>query len=214
LRSSSKTNFEVWRPLENINYLAKKEIYEDKVAEAGVAYRYKIITSDAKWIMTENTQCVLMYEDYYLESSKYQVRIRYNPEVGNISFNTQDSVQNVLGSKYPIVTRNGLTRYRTFTIGGLLSFNAENEDLINNEIKDSLKRENKIIDTVKNEDSLFINTHYIKDYNSDYYQSQSETNKQWIQEKIYRDKIIEFLHEDSVKLFKSFTEGNILIKLQ
>ena len=35
----------------------------------------------------------------------------------------------------------------------------------------------------------------------------------YIFEKMYRDKAMEFLCDDNVKLFKSNTEGNILVKL-
>ena len=49
------------------------------------------------------------------------LRIKYNPTVSNFKYNIQESIQNTLGSIYPYITRSGKQKYRSFSIGGLIT---------------------------------------------------------------------------------------------
>jgi len=49
------------------------------------------------------------------------LRIRFNPNISVLKYNTTESQQVTLGSQYPFIRKNGNTFYRTFSIGGLIS---------------------------------------------------------------------------------------------
>jgi hypothetical protein len=61
-----------------------------------------------------------------------QITIRFNPQVANYTYNISESKTDTLGSIYPFVKRTGKTKYRTFSIDGLIThFMNTKEDLAN-----------------------------------------------------------------------------------
>jgi hypothetical protein len=61
--------------------------------------------------------------------------------------------------------------------------------------------------------SLFFNIDAFKDYNPVYYESLNTVDRTLVLEKLFRDKVIEFLYADDIKLFKSLPEGVKLVRL-
>ena len=204
----AKTDFEV-RLLGTSSF-----IFDDKTAEPGIPYKYRVafyykdqdlITHQwsIKYAKNELVQTnleknyFLMTEDSFLISKADTFKIGYNPQVSNLKRNIIDIVTPTLGGAYPFVRRNGQQKYHTFTIGGLISCSQENNDL---PFESALK-----------DDTIIFNKDWISSYNQNL--EISLYDKQKINEKLYRQKIIDFLHKDQVVLFKSFQEGNMLIKL-
>jgi hypothetical protein len=129
---------------------------------------------------------------YLIGNYKY-LRLKFDPQISSFKYNVKDSIIETLGSKYPFVRRNAKTNYRSFSIGGLISYHmdengtfAKKKDLYNNQtaLYKSFNKENKITE-----------------YND------------YILERKFREAVMDFLYDDSIKLFRSTTEGNILIKL-
>jgi hypothetical protein len=151
----------------------------------------------------------------FLVNNGISLRIRYNPTISNFKRTLSESVVNTIGSKYPFIRRNGQMDYRSFSIGGLLSCNTESElfDTLGlNGIIDS-QQEAPNINTMQ--DSRYSNSLFMRN-TTDYkksFEGLSNTDIEIIYEKIFRDKVMDFLYDNSVKLFKSATEGNILVKL-
>lgn len=67
-----------------------------------------------KYILDLGGHSVLEGEGKYLP-------LLYNPEVTGLKWNYVDTVTATLGGQYPIITRNGAQKYRTFTLGGMIS---------------------------------------------------------------------------------------------
>lgn len=157
--------------------------YVDKTAEPGIYYEYGTGSSTPS---TWSDPYKLKSDDLYLMTKDTTLRIRYNPSVTSYKRNFAESVTPTLGGIYPITRRNGAQNYRTFQIGGLLSYNIDKEDMdfIDN-------------DTIKTQ---------VKKMTEGY-------EKERFLEKQYRKWVLEFLHKNQILLFKSYAEGNAFIKL-
>jgi hypothetical protein len=136
---------------------------------------------------------MLELEDIFLNNKSMQLKIEYNPVISSYKPTVSESRTETLGSQYPYIKRNGALNYKTFPISGLIT-------------------------SFCDEEGLFINKDIIYgDYKDDYanYNTQNNINEYYdvIYEKRFRDKVIEFLFDNSAKLFRSNTEGNIIIKL-
>jgi hypothetical protein len=62
------------------------------------------------------------FEDAFLYDGERQLKIRYNPKLGNIKTNLSEPKVDTIGYKYPFFFRNSEVNYKEFTISGLLSF--------------------------------------------------------------------------------------------
>lgn len=157
--------------------------YVDKTAEPGIYYEYGTGSSTpSTWFGPYKLES----DDLYLMTKDTTLRIRYNPSVTSYKRNFAESVTPTLGGIYPITRRNGAQNYRTFQIGGLLSYNIDKES------------------------KSFIDNAAIKllaEQITDAYEKERFLEKQ------YRKWALEFLHKNQILLFKSYAEGNAFIKL-
>jgi hypothetical protein len=126
-------------------------------------------------------------EDMILHTKDAQLRIRFNPKIDSIKKNTSTTFTSTIGARYPYAQTVGHMKYDTFSISGLISYQSEP------------------LGTSKN---ISLTTDEITQFNS-----LSGAFKEIAIEKLFRQKVIDFLMADDVKLFKSMTEGNKLVKL-
>lgn len=198
---------------------------EDLIAEPGKPYLYSVTFyrqyfdgSTQSWITkylkdTKTTQesTILLTDDIFLITKKGVLRIAYNPELTQYKRNMVDQVTTTIGGAYPFVTRNGKQRHRTFTLGGLLSYNREKTQFYEaKEIRnyDSFTGNNEAYIT-----SPAIETIFTQLPDSKYYKDLSNTNREILYEKEFREKAMDFLYSDDIILFKSLQEGNIIVRL-
>lgn len=151
----------------------------DKTAEPGVYYQYRM-NSD-----TWSNAYILQSDDIYLMTRDKTVRIRYNPTLTSYRRNFAESVTPTLGGIYPITRRNGAQNYRTFQVGGLLSYNIDTD-----------------LSFIKNASIKSLIASMPEGYERDRYL-----------EKLFRKDALEFLNKNQILLFKSYAEGNAFIKL-
>ena len=213
-RADATNNFTNYYQIANIPFTvptteAKCQI-KDCFCESGVPYKYKISCGDSAPIYSDLTIAVL--EGVFLSNNELQMKICYDLNISGFKYNFTDVVTPTLGSKYAFIRRNGEQKYRTFNIGGLISYHTEQfeQNLIN---QDSLIRHNinKIPSMFEN--SLFFNIKENEDLNPEYYMNLTPSDKERVYEKIFRDKVIAFLTSGDIKLFRSQEEGNIFIRL-
>ena len=201
-RKSSKDNFTTWEEMNiflvkmgnKINYT-----WYDRTVESGVWYYYGIEQVNLQGFRSNDivisSPVMCLFEDIFLLNKDYQLKIRFNPQVSNYSHVVSESLTQTIGSKYPFIRRNGNTNYRTFSLSGTISFFM---DLRENGMKAFPQ------DLYGNSYSFYNNQNINRNIN-DFRDS--------IREKDFREKVISFLYENDVKLYKSTTEGNILVKL-
>lgn len=204
-RADSRDNFKTWTDIKNLILPSQKEINEffyDYTIESGVWYKYGV----QKYVNTGNSvsrgplniidKPIMRNFNYsfLLGSNNQQLKLQFNNRVSNYKINVNEGNTVTLGGKYPFITRNGATRYKTFTIDGLISFNMDENGLfLTKEKAYGFKEIAKLYE--------------------EYNKVNGITQYDYIYEKEFRDAVVEFLYDGKPKLFKSPTEGNILVRL-
>ncbi len=216
-RSSEKSNFSVWEDLKFLvfsNHMAKKDlIYQDFTIESGIKYKYGFQQQNEAGLRTEPT-----YESETLEASParmsnfqysylfadgVQLKLQFDNKITSFKHTVLESKQDTLGSKYPTINRNGDAYYAEFPISGLVSLHMDNDQTFFTLDDDNYYyKGEKVISADKHIIEGDIN---IYDHNL--------TNNNYFIEKIFRDKVEEFLNDGGCKLYKSPTEGNFIVTL-
>lgn len=198
-RTSNKTNFTIWEDLKTYTYegaTAIKETFSDMTIESGVWYKYYLqkrsngVAASTKYI---KTPIMVIFDDMFLTTKDRQLKIKFNPTVSSFKRTIQESRTDTLGSQFPFVRRNGHADYAQFPIGGLISFQIDESELFTS--LEELFGEHLYLYTDYN------NNHRITEANNIVY------------EKLFKDKVIEFLYSEQPKLFRSATEGNFIVKV-
>ena len=203
-RASSKDNFSTWTDIkliecynEQINNLPM--IY-DYTIESGVIYMYGVQEYDpdtgVRGVL--NKTMVPVFRDfhyaYLLGEDGRQLKLQFNNNVSSYGYVYSEGMQTTLGGTYPFIMRNGNTKYRTFPISGLISFNMDDQETFTD-----------LIDLYKNSELVNMYQAIKRHYGIGMYDYKLEHD--------FREKVIEFLQDGKPKLFKSASEGNIIIRL-
>ena len=203
-RASQVDNFTTWEDIkiiivkqQNLNDLP---VIYDYTIESGVWYKYGIqpITKiGERGVLNEIAKPIqrLFNYSYLIGMGGKQLKLSYNNNISSFKHQIYDSKTDTIGSKYPYITRNGTVNYRVFPIEALITaFMDENNTFIKN--KKELYKYNNIVNLY--EDYITNNNRQYLDYTY---------------EKDFRAKVLEFLQDGKPKLFKSPTEGNIIVRL-
>ncbi len=201
-RTSNKTNFKFWEDVYTTLIPSKTNlnlVWRDYTIESGVWYKYSVVKRNKENYRSTPIEIknpiMGEFEDIFLTASEQQLTIRFDPQINNYSRVVSESLTETIGSKYPFIRRNGRVNYRTFSISGTISYFC---DLQRNLMNSS------------QEDLYGTAANLYKKYNSN---NNINLYNDIIQEKEFREKVIEFLYNNDVKLYKSATQGNILVKL-
>ena len=201
-RSSNRDNFKKWQDVDIVTIQQDNVLdisWFDYTVQPGVWYKYKITRISSAGVRTgyikEDQPLMIVPQDIFLEANGQQLRIRFDPQVDNFKRNISESLTQTIGSKYPYIRRNGNINYRTFGLSGtIMSFM---------NIKDNLLEASKeqLYQDAKNLYDQYNIDNNINPYNDYIYQRQ------------FRNKVMDFLYNNNVKLYRSLTQGNILVKL-
>lgn len=223
-RISSKDNFLIWENLYAIDQSFSTFDWQDLSVESGIWYKYALYVVDLnKTILynpIETDPILCIFEDIFLVSDNIQLRLQFNPSITSFKYNTTESQQVTLGGKFPYIRRNGNNYYRTFSIGGLISSLMDETDWYDSYIHpphpiqgEEEQKEEITLPHIrftskqdKYKDSYDLYQQYESDKNISNYLNP-------IYERFFRETVYDFFYKNSVKLFKSPTEGNILVKL-
>lgn len=197
-------------------------IFYDYTIESGVFYKYGVQVIGTGGIRGDllDQPILAMREFEYsllLGKNKKQLNFKFNNEMNNFKYQIYDSKIDPIGSQYPVVARNANTYYRTFPLNGIISFNMDNEMTFSDRIE--------VLGTRNIDES-----YYAYKYNGnhiqymEYYGQVDDDGKlihkdhypnmyDYTYEKNFRNLVLKFLQDGEVKLFKSPTEGNILVRL-
>ena len=198
-RTDSRTNFSQWEDISAIkNYVSEYTFY-DYTIESGVWYKYgvQIEQSDGiRSVLNIIDKPIIRNFNYtfLLGENNQQLKLQFNNTFDSYKININESITNTLGGVFPLVSRSGATYYKTFSLGGLISFNMDENKLFLSD--DEIYNFNEVAKLYEEYNLKNNITHY--DYNL---------------EREFRNKVITFLNDGKIKLLKSPTEGNILIYL-
>ena len=212
-RASKDNNFTDWKTITKTFFTTYEELldwsFKDFSVEQGVTYKYSFRQYNKSFIYSnrsETEEVLADFEDIFLWDGKKQVRIRFNPKVSTFKTTVSEQKLETIGGHYPFIFKNGIINYKEFPISGLITYNADNDELFVNYEKDlgivlpsQFKRLKNPNDGDTRADNA-INTYSISNYNT-------------YAERIFKLKLLEWLNNSSIKMFKSPTEGNYLVRL-
>lgn len=192
LRADEDSNFKDWNELfkfklNNEAPKSGKTIFRDFTFQQGKKYIYALQQYDDKGLYSSKTysnEIIGDFEDAFLFDGERQLKIKYNPKVSKFTNNRLEQKMETIGSQYPFIFRNGQVNYNEFPIGGLISYQMDEEHLFltNEELE-------------------------IKEKTIDY------TTDNIVQERIFKMKVLEWLNDGQPKLFRSPEEGNFIIRI-
>ena len=206
-RSSQDDNFQTW---DDITMFAVKDqdlntldLIYDYTIESGKWYKYGIqsINKDGergKLVVIEEPIHRLFNYSYLLGKDGKQLKLQFNNTVSSFKHQIYDSKTDTIGSKYPYITRNADVNYRTFPISALISFwMDENNTFLKNGKKDVYTYDN-VVELYENYIEKDISSRRQYDYTY---------------ERDFRKLVLDFLQDGKPKLYKSPSEGNIIVRL-
>ena len=181
--------------------------FYDATVESGIVYQYSIqkmidVSSQTYTASNKTDNLIRNFDFSYLVGYNkklkkvQQLKLAFDQTLENFSITTSDSQINTLGSQYPYIIRNGSTYYKQFPVNGLISFNMDENNLFVDKTMDIYGSQD-----VQNFYENYNKEHKINLWNDVFF------------EKKFREYVLDFLYADNVKLYKSPTEGNLLIRL-
>lgn len=167
-----------------------KHLYYDYSVEDGSRYSYTLKQRGDYQKVTRSTAIFATFESMMLVSAERTLNIEFDPTVSSFKYAVAEAITPTLGGAYPFVRRNGHQMYRTFTIGGLISFLMDKNNFYS-------------------KSQAFGGTSGATAYEALGYGDLEDV----AYERRFREEVMRFLYDNQPKLFKSPTEGNIIIKL-
>ena len=202
-RSSSESNFTIWEDIHTESFEENSKLdytWYDYTIKSGIYYKYiaqkrSSVGNRGIAIHAEGEPFMMLFDDMYLTGGNGQLNIRFDPSITSFKRTISESRTDTIGNKYPFIKRNGSVEYKQFPIGGTITHLMDASNLITS--KQEIFR-----DSLNN----------YENFNKDKYRRINDFND-WTYEREFREKVMDFLYADEVRLFRSATEGNILVKI-
>jgi len=204
-RASQADNFATWEDIKIFTVREKVlntlDVIYDYTIESGVWYKYAIQSIDkdgvrSKLVEMNNPIKRLFNYSFILGQNDKQLKLQFNNTMNSFKHQIYDSKIDTIGGQYPFISRNAAVNYRTFPIGALVSFNMDENNVFLKGGKKDVYKYNNIVELY--EDEIATNGRYFYDYTY---------------ERDFRKLVLDFLQDGKPKLFKSPTEGNIIVRL-
>ena len=159
------------------------------------------------------------FEDMFLYDGQRQIKLRFNPKISSFKINHLEQKTDVIGNRYPVFFRNSIVEYKEFPISGLISYHLDDNELF---IQDSLQElgiQRNILERLGTRHDYDENSSFSTEQGK-YFNSQSSSVKSLNlisnnikAERLFKMKLLDWLGNGEIKLFKSPSEGNYLVRL-
>lgn len=217
-RTSEKSNYAVWDDMKYLVYFndtpENETVYIDYTVESGIKYKYAIQQENRNGLRTaplyekstidESPARVSNFQYSYLYADGVQLKLRLSQTMNSFKHSVLAAKQDTLGSKYPTVNRNGIAYYAEFPISAMVSMQMDDYETFFQRGTDGYYYKDELIipsDKYDEEDPKgTYRTNFLIDNN-------------YFIERMFREKVEEFLNDGGYKLYKSPTEGNIVVTL-
>lgn len=218
-RVNSKDNFSTCELIHQFSGEKESYIFNDMTVEGGIFYKYFVLASGKfvehyirplhhKYVVLSipkegitgvinlSPAVICILEDAVLTTKDQQLKLNLSLNIGNIAPTLSENQTTTIGGRYPFIQRNGNLKYRNFSLSGMVHSYMNTNDLFLSFDKDIYASEEV--------------ANLYKQYNLEH---PSTIYHNHIDERQFRDKVIEFLQDGEVKLFRSTQEGNLLVRL-
>lgn len=234
-RASEATGYEVWEDLQYFILTQKSYdntlLYQDFTIESGIRYKYAFQMENKSGLRTArvyagtNAPVSVNFEYGYLYRDGIQLKLKFNQKMSTFKHTVLASKQDTIGDKYAHISRNGNAYYAEFPVTGLISFHMDDDrtfftlgkegfyygdELVISRDKFAEVPTQKVpcIQNGDTSETLSTVTNY-NDLGIDY--SLSDDN--FFIERKFREKVEKFLNDFDYKLYRSPSEGNIVVGL-
>lgn len=218
-RASNLDNYLNWEIIDCTYFFNGTNIsttFIDKTIGSLVNYKYscQYLTTSGLWSKTVRTD-EIVYPDFYdilISQKDRQLAIRYNAQITSMTPVVNRVKIDTLGGKYPKFAENARMHYKQFQITGTIS--AES-DYTRKFISDlDYEEEMNIYNKQMNGQYIIRNDTFISNYpeNNDMNTSHNAYPiDNWWWERKFREEAIEWLNNGEPKLYRSMTEGNMIV---
>jgi hypothetical protein len=219
-RSCEDDEFCLWKTIASFSNvdIVKTLRWSDYTVEGNKIYKYRILfmTDDVNYLIDKinNNDIVILtsLDDIYLSNKDLQLAVKFNPNISGLKYISQENVTNTLGGKYPIIRINGDTKYRQFNISGTLAFYYDWQSTLS-QLHDCDSCGEKVGHWfVEQNRSLFMKPSMMATLVKEKFFDLLRTQPNAFDRKL-RDCVIKFLNDRKPKLFRSATEGNMIVYL-
>ena len=205
LRKVSDNSKKLWTVVGTFETEAPTQ-WTDYTVEGGKKYSYCAVDENNEAIAMETTDFETDFYHLYLADNNLMISIRFNPATSGLKYVTQEAITNTLGGKYPVIRKNGETKYKQFNIAGLLYLDYyTNETFICSRLSDQVETTEQVFG-LENESCLYMTE------NSTVSERLAELSQR-AAEKELRKIAEDFLLNEKVKIFRSYEEGPMFVYL-
>ena len=208
LRSTNENDWQTWEEINRFELTGllknqNKKLCIDKTIAHGYQYKYAIQRYNQYNIysnLIESTNIITgEFEDMYLSDETCQLKIRFNPKVNNFKNTILETKTETVGGQHPTFYRNALTKYKEFSISGLISILTDPDELflsglLQNDIHDRISTPAASDIPVAEASTQLVATNIDN-------------------ERKFKLRVLEWLSNGKPKLFRSATEGNYIVRL-
>lgn len=236
-RTDEHSNFKIWEDIQFISIDNKSYgnpadedswglLWRDYTVESGIKYKYSFQQQNLKGLRTtpiydnDRDYTLVNFEYSYLFRDNVQLNILFNQKMSSFKHSVLSGKQDTLGDKYPHVVKNGYAYYAEFPVTGLISFHMDKDQtFFHFKDKGFYYRDELVIPRDKfeidgGERAPCNSLERIQAEQDDIPRiNTSLTEDNVFVERKFREKAEEFLNDYNYKLYKSPTEGNIVIVL-
>lgn len=169
--------------------------FDDFTIESGTLYKYEInyIAPDSTTYFIVEGPVLSVFDYAFLTGEGTQLCVKFNDNISGFKRNVADNIITTLGSKYPYISRNGNMDYRSFSLSGTIAYEMDAQNQF-------ASRSAIYGDWINVYGSYFVNHYY------------NQKNDKITQRK-FRELVMTYLYDDVPKIFRSTSEGNILVRL-
>lgn len=197
-RTSNKSDFKVWEDVyvTPVNGSIELDVCDNTICSM-VWYRYSVQLENIKGGLSPVFMSDRIFPDFYdavFSRGSTQLSVRYNYTVSSFKPTVNRTKVDTLGGKYPKFMENGAINYKQFTISGLISTQEDPGE--------KFMRYNDAIGGLNlNYYSIYKRTNGVTEYYD------------YLFEREFREKAMEWLNDGEPKLYRSQTEGNLCVIL-
>lgn len=226
-RACSDDNYSVWSELFRFRLDNEKPStisLRDFTVQQGYKYKYALQQYNIFGIYSSRITTAEVeadFEDAFLFDGERHLKIRFNAQMNSFKTQVQEAKIDTIGSQYPFIFRNSKGYYKTFPIGGLLSYQMDEEELFlphkqserTRELTLIRKEESKFDSELDKEKLLEMREGIALEESAIHGNDTDPSAKNFFKERVFKLAVLDWLNDGQPKLFKSPSEGNYIVRL-
>ena len=182
-----------------------KTVFRDFTIEQGKTYTYSIQQYNGNKIYSDRKKSNTIYadfEDIFIYDGQQQLKLRFNPQISSFKTQLSETRSETIGSKYPFFFRNARIGYKVFPVTGLISMESDENEFFTS-FKSILKQDYRA-----ERHDVRINRKVMPNPQP----HTSTLPENYVSERLFKLKVLDWLNNGKVKMFKSSSEGNYLVR--